>query len=443
MTYDAAGDLTNDGYQSYAYDATGQQTSAGTTLAQSYDGDRLRVKKIENSLTTYYLRSTVLGGQVISELSSSGSLQRGYVYLGSQVLAIQQSNQVSWVHQDPITKSQRVTNSSGTVTSTIDLDPWGGETSRSSNQAFQPHRYTSYERDSNGSDEAMMRRYAGKWHRFAQPDLADDSYDLSNPQSFNRYAYVNNDPVNSTDPSGLLPCTFDLAGNWCVWGGGYDPILNEHGRILDLLEMTNPGALPNIGDGGLGGALGGQGGNSQNSGNSQQPSPTSVQDRLPFNSCAEFVNWFSQLATDAVIRMGVQRNNINFSAKGYGMALAAIAYYGYASHINNGFTGFKGELVNAGEGTPAGRQGAGVYGHILFSSGAELIARAGFAEGVAAYQGNRLKDWGQALFGSSQYQSERAGNIAGKAVGDQLWQYFGGKMSQSELNNNLSGILCE
>ena len=98
------------------------------------------MKKVESGTTTYYLRSSVLGGQVISEVGSSGSLQRGYVYFGNQVLAIQQSNQVSWVHQDPITKSQRITNGSGTITSTIDLDPWGGETSRSSNQAFQPHR---------------------------------------------------------------------------------------------------------------------------------------------------------------------------------------------------------------------------------------------------------------------------------------------------------------
>src|SRR5215213_2901897 len=118
MSYDAAGNLTNDGYQSYKYDATGQQTYAsGTMLSQSYDGDRLRVKKVESGMTTYYLRSSVLGGQVISELSSGGSLQRGYVYVGNQMLAIQQSNQVSWVHQDPVTKSQRVTNSSGTVTS--------------------------------------------------------------------------------------------------------------------------------------------------------------------------------------------------------------------------------------------------------------------------------------------------------------------------------------
>src|ERR1041385_3211205 len=143
--------------------------------------------------------------QVISEIDSSGGLQRGYVYLGNQLLSLQTDNQVSWVHQDPITKSQRITNSSCTVTSTIDLDPWGGETSRSSNQASQPHRYTSYERDGNGGDEAMMRRYNGKWHRFMQPDPSDGSYDLTNPQSFNRYTYVQNDPANLVDPRGLDP----------------------------------------------------------------------------------------------------------------------------------------------------------------------------------------------------------------------------------------------
>jgi len=137
-------------------------------------------------------------------MNSSGALARGYVYLGGQMVAIQSGNAVSWVHQDPVTKSQRVTNSSGTVVSTIELDPWGGDTNRSSNQAFQPKRFTSYNRDVNGSDEAMFRRY-NRWHgRFDQPDPYDGSYTLTDPQSFNRYAYVQNDPVNFTDPTGLM-----------------------------------------------------------------------------------------------------------------------------------------------------------------------------------------------------------------------------------------------
>ncbi len=84
LSYDAAGNLTNDGYQTYTYDVTGQQTYAsGNSLTQSYDGDRLRVKKVDNGSVTYYLRSSVLGGQVVAEISG-GVWQRGYVYLGTQ-----------------------------------------------------------------------------------------------------------------------------------------------------------------------------------------------------------------------------------------------------------------------------------------------------------------------------------------------------------------------
>jgi RHS repeat-associated protein len=217
VQYDDAGNLTNDGQQSYTYDATGQQATAynpatGYSLSQGYDGDGVRVRKAEavppnytTTVTTYYLRSSVLGKQVVAELSNQyGSWQwaRGYVYLGGQLVAIQDGT-VKWVHQDPITKSQRLTDSAGAVVSWVELDPWGGETGRSSNQTSQPHRYTSYERDGNSGDEAMMRRYESKWQRFAQPDPYDGSYALNDPQSFNRYSYVQNDPVNFVDPSGL------------------------------------------------------------------------------------------------------------------------------------------------------------------------------------------------------------------------------------------------
>src|SRR5215210_4973663 len=60
-TYDAAGNITNDGGQSFSYDATGQQaTASATNLQQAYDGERLRGRKTENGAMTYYLRSSVL-----------------------------------------------------------------------------------------------------------------------------------------------------------------------------------------------------------------------------------------------------------------------------------------------------------------------------------------------------------------------------------------------
>src|SRR5262249_37387862 len=148
------------------YDATGQQASSNIGSVQNgYDGDWFRGKKTEYGVTTYYLRSTVLGGQVVAELASNGNWGRGYVYFSGQLIAVQQGG-VFWVHQDPLVKSKRVTNSAGTVFSTVKRDPGGGETNRSNADPFQPHKFPSYERDAIGSDEAMARRYNRWWSRF-------------------------------------------------------------------------------------------------------------------------------------------------------------------------------------------------------------------------------------------------------------------------------------
>jgi RHS repeat-associated protein len=205
FTYDATGNLTDaGGGWTFTYDVTGQQTfSAVGNLQNWYDGDRLRGRKSESGANTYYLRSTPLGGNVVAEIAANGDWARGYVYLGQELLAVQSAG-VYWVHQDPIVKSKRVTNSAGTIVSTVELDPWGGETNRSSNDAFQPKKFSSYIRDSIASDDAMHRRYNRWWGRFEQADPYDGSYALSNPQSFNRYSYTQNDPVNFVDPSGLL-----------------------------------------------------------------------------------------------------------------------------------------------------------------------------------------------------------------------------------------------
>jgi RHS repeat-associated protein len=219
------------------------KTALGSSaLTQYYDGDRLRGKKSEYGATTYYVRSSVLGGQVIAELNGSGGWSRGYVCLGGQMVAIQ-NGAVNWVHQDPVTKSQRITNSSGAVVSTIDLDPWGGETNRSGNSAFQPHKYTTYERDANGGDDAMHRRYQSNWTRFSQPDPYDGSYDATNPQSFNRYSYVQNDPVNFVDPTGLNEAE---PGSACSTNGHHnDGIIGMDGKCY-----AGPGASVTVGGGG-------------------------------------------------------------------------------------------------------------------------------------------------------------------------------------------------
>jgi RHS repeat-associated protein len=105
----------------------------------------------------------------------------------------------------PVTKTKRMTDSTGAVISTIVFDPWGGAMGSpwSQNSGQQRRRFTTYERDGNETDEAMFRRYNRWTARFDQPDPYDGSYNVADPQSFNRYSYVQNDPVNFVDPLGL------------------------------------------------------------------------------------------------------------------------------------------------------------------------------------------------------------------------------------------------
>lgn len=243
MQYDQAGNMTNDGWQQFTYDATGQQTTASYSgMTQWYDGDRLRVKKQEYGVTTYYLRSSVLGDQVLAELDANGQMKRGYVYLGGQMVALQDKDasgaeQVTWVHQDPLTKTQRFTSQTGALLADkVDLDPWGGESTAETEVEKQPHQFTTYERDKNGTDDAMNRRYNRFWSRFDQPDPWDGSYNLTNPQSFNRYAYTHNDPVNFIDPTGLM---YTLI---CWWGGSGETGFSSFAcTFIDIPEIFDGG----------------------------------------------------------------------------------------------------------------------------------------------------------------------------------------------------------
>src|SRR5438045_9519229 len=126
----------------------------------------------------------------------------GYVIQDGRLFAIQSIDQVCCWHGDGFTMSKRFTDIYGNVVSTIEHDPWGDDTDRSSNAAFLPQSFATYMRDSNGGQDAMARRYS-LGGRFAQADPYGGSYDFSDPQSLNRYAYAGNDPVNRKDPSGL------------------------------------------------------------------------------------------------------------------------------------------------------------------------------------------------------------------------------------------------
>jgi RHS repeat-associated protein len=69
---------------------------------------------------------------------------------------------------------------------------------------------TGHERDlESGLDHTWFRQYSCNTGRWLSPDVVRGT--TINPQSWNRYAYVQNNPCNSTDPLGLLDVPAELA----------------------------------------------------------------------------------------------------------------------------------------------------------------------------------------------------------------------------------------
>ncbi len=71
-------------------------------------------------------------------------------------------------------------------------------------QTTQLQRYGEMESDpSTGLRHTDWRKYDDWQGRWTTTDPAHSSMSVGDPQSFNRYAYVSNDPVNFVDPTGL------------------------------------------------------------------------------------------------------------------------------------------------------------------------------------------------------------------------------------------------
>jgi RHS repeat-associated protein len=89
----------------------------------------------------------------------------------------------------------------GSVEATYQSLPWGDGFS-ASGADDDPYHFAGLDQDASSLDHAQYREYFNVAGRWMSPDPYGGSYDFANPQSFNRYAYVNGRPLSMTDPSG-------------------------------------------------------------------------------------------------------------------------------------------------------------------------------------------------------------------------------------------------
>ena len=114
---------------------------------------------------------------------------------------VEAAETLNFVHQDHLGSTSLVTDSTGKVVSKQTYYPYGNTRSQSSVVSSQltERQYTSQvsDQDQTGLYYYNARYYNPQIAKFSQPDNID--YGL------NRYRYVNNNPLNYTDPSGNTP----------------------------------------------------------------------------------------------------------------------------------------------------------------------------------------------------------------------------------------------
>ncbi len=210
FTYDAAGNMTNDTVHSYTYDAEGNilQVDGGSTAIYVYDALNQRVHVQTASATNEYVYDFA-GRRISTWLSPNNHGNEGQIYWGGQQIGFRSTDGTTYFdHQDTLGTERMRTNYGGTAGSSYTSLPWGDAYTATVNNSGADQdnlHFAGLERDAESDTEhAQFRNYASAQGRWLAPDPYMGSYDFTNPQSFNRYAYALNNPASSIDPSGLV-----------------------------------------------------------------------------------------------------------------------------------------------------------------------------------------------------------------------------------------------
>jgi RHS repeat-associated protein len=211
-SYDAAGNLLNDGAHTYTYDAENRitQVDAGATASYLYDAEGRRVQKTTSAGTVNYLYDQA--AHVVTELSSSGGWNRGEIYVGGKHLATYNNSTTYFIHADWLGTERARSTVSGVLCETITSLPYGdGQVTTPVGSGCgdpSPLHFTGKQRDAeSGLDDFEARYYSSSLGRFMIPDWAAKPTavpyaEFGDPQSLNLYGYVKNNPTTRSDADG-------------------------------------------------------------------------------------------------------------------------------------------------------------------------------------------------------------------------------------------------
>lgn len=215
VAYDVAGNVINDGFHTYAYDAEGRVTKVdgGATAFLAYNAAGFRVEQGVNSTDSVeYLYD--LGGNEVSALVPGTTNLFTTELFDNGRHWVTFNGEAQFLHADWLGNVRAVTNLSGSTNQQCTSLPFGDDLScTSSITAYTGITGTFFDSYDN-LDHFPYRQYTSNKGVWLTPDPAGlAAANPAFPQSWNRYAYVNNNAVSQTDPTGLGPPLQTLINN--------------------------------------------------------------------------------------------------------------------------------------------------------------------------------------------------------------------------------------
>jgi RHS repeat-associated protein len=249
LAYDGNGNLTNNGTNTYSWDARNRLASVTGPVNVNFQYDALgrRVQKTVGSTTTRYLYD---GRNFVQEQNAVGTATATLLTGGiDQLFARMTSAGISVPMWDALGSVIGETNSAQTVTTSFAFEPYG-TTTQSGTSTGNSQQYAGRENDGTGLYYNHARYYNPNIGRFISED----------PIGFrggtNIYAYVGANPISSIDPLDLaVGCGCNKSYVDCLSDciQAHDPLNNLGKGLLTAAGGTFPKSLVGLPQG-LGGA---------------------------------------------------------------------------------------------------------------------------------------------------------------------------------------------
>ncbi len=217
-SYDANGNLLNDSFHQYTWDQNFGNVLSIDTVGLTYDALGRMVEQNRSGSYTQIVYSPT--GEKLA-LMNGQTLQKAFVALPTGATAVYTASGLAYYrHADWLGSSRLATTPTRTKYYDVAYAPYGENYSGSGTTDLS---FTGQNQDTvTGLHDFMFREYHPASGRWISPDPAGlAAAEMTNPQSWNRYAYVSNEPSNVVDPFGLyigMPPSFPSWWSF-VWQG--------------------------------------------------------------------------------------------------------------------------------------------------------------------------------------------------------------------------------